>query len=313
MIHQTILSAIGDTPLVTLDRMRPDGGARILAKIELLNPSGSVKARPAYAMVRAAEEQALINPASVLVEASSGNQGIALAMVGAVLGYRVIIVMPSTMSRERIDLIRAYGAEVELTDPGDNITEAIANAKGRAEELAAADPNVFFTGQFSNPANPQAHAETTAREVLDALEPGARIDAFVCGIGTGGTLTGAGQVFKREFPDAKVVAVEPTKAAFLSGWAIEDHIQQGIGDGLLPEVLDTSLIDEIVTVTDEAAMATARLLARREGLFAGISAGSNVWAAKQVAARLGPARTVLTLCPDNGERYLSLGIISEQG
>ncbi len=302
------LEAIGGTPLVALDRIRPAGAARILAKAELLNPSGSIKARPAYAMVRAAEREGLIGPGSVLVEASSGNQGIALAMVGAVLGYRVVIVMPEGMSSERAAIIRAYGAETVITDPGANISEAIANATAEAGRLAAADPRMFYVRQFSNPANPDAHAAGTAQEILAALGPGVNLAAFVAGIGTGGTLTGVGRVLRERFPGVRIIAVEPANAAILSGGEITGHIQQGIGDGLLPDVLDTGLIDSSVTVTDDEAFATARLLARREGLFCGISSGSNVCAAMRVAQEFGPAENVVTVCPDNGERYLSLGI-----
>lgn len=307
----SILEAIGQTPLVSLDRVRPAGAARILAKVELLNPSGSVKARPAYAMVRAAEEQGLLRPDSILVEASSGNQGIALAMIGAVLGYRVVIVMPSGMSSERAAIIRAYGAETIITDAGRNISEAIANATGRARQMAADDPRVFYVQQFSNLANPQAHEDTTAAEILAALgpyTPDTRIDAFLAGIGTGGTLTGVGRVLKGRFPGMQVIAVEPDRAAILSGGQVHDHIQQGIGDGVIPDVLDVPLIDRTVIVSDDQAVATARLLARKEGLFTGISAGSNVCAAMRVASELGPGGTVVTICPDTGERYLSMGI-----
>ncbi len=242
------------------------------------------------------------------MEASSGNQGIALAMVGAVLGYRVIIVMPSTMSSERASIIKAYGAETVLTEPGRNISEAIANATGRARQMAAEDPRMFYVDQFSNRANPQAHAETTAQEILAATGPDMRIAAFVAGIGTGGTLTGAGRALKARFPRMEVVAVEPEHAAVLSGGPTGDHIQQGIGDGLIPDVLDVGIIDRTVIVTDEEALATARLLARREGLFTGVTAGSNVYAALRVAGELGPDEAVVTVCPDNGERYLSIDI-----
>jgi len=308
----SLLEAIGNTPLVRLDRIRPFGAATILAKMEQLNPSGSVKARPAYAMVRAAEQARLLHPRSILVEASSGNQGIALAMVGAVLGYRVRIVMPEGMSEERAQIMRAYGAEIEITPAGANISEAIANARRRTEQLAAADANVFLTEQFGNPANPAAHDETTAREVLAALPTGSRIDALVSGIGTGGTLTGVGRALRRAFPGMLVVAVEPEHAAILAGGPVTQHAQQGIGDGLVPDVLDRELIEELMVVSDEDALATARLLARLEGAFCGYTSGSNVCAAMRVAARLGEAATVLTLCPDTGERYLSVGITGDR-
>lgn len=305
----SILEAVGRTPLVALDRIRPAGSARVVAKLEALGPSGSVKARPALAMILEAERRGLLGPESVVVEASSGNTGIALSMVCAVLGYRAKIVMPQGMSPERKQLMEAYGAEVILTGAGDNITEALENALRRVEELAAADPRVFVAGQFSNPANPAAHRHTTAAEIIAQLGPGGRADAFVAGVGTGGTLTGAGGALKRAYPGLVCVAVEPSGAAVLSGGTVGTHVQQGIGDGIIPDVLDRSLIDEVIQVTDGDAVATARLLARREGVLAGVSSGSNVWAAMQVAARLGEDRVVVTICPDTGERYLSLELL----
>ncbi|MDP2873628.1 MAG: cysteine synthase A [Bacillota bacterium] len=308
-VLSSILEAVGRTPLVELGRLRPAGAARIVAKVEALNPSGSVKARPALAMVRDAERRGLLTPDSIIVEASSGNQGIALSMVCAVLGYRVKIVMPRTMSPERQEIMQAYGAEVILTEPGANISETLENALRRVRDLAAEDRRVFVTGQFDNPANPAAHRLTTAAEIVEQLGPGARADAFVAGVGTGGTLTGAGGALKQAYPGLRVIAVEPAGAALLSGGQVGDHIQQGIGDGIVPQVLDRGLIDEVIQVTDEDAVATARLLARKEGLLVGVSAGSNVWAAMRVAERLGDGKTVVTLCPDTGERYLSLDVL----
>jgi cysteine synthase len=309
-VKSSILEAIGRTPLVDLSRIRPPGAARVLAKIEALNPSGSVKARPALAMIRDAERRGLLREDSIVVEASSGNQGIALSMVCAVLGYRAMIVMPESMSAERQEIMRAYGAEVVLTDPGGNITEALHNALRRVDQLAAEDPRVFVTAQFRNPANPEAHRKTTAAEIIDQIGPDGPVDAFVAGIGTGGTLTGAGGALRSAYPGVKLVAVEPEAAAILSGLPIGNHVQQGIGDGIIPDVLDRALIDEVVKVTDNDAVETARLLARREGLLAGVSSGSNVWAALRVAERLGPGKVVVTLCPDTGERYLSLDLLS---
>ncbi len=308
-IRNNILQAIGDTPLVRLERVGVPRGGQVLAKLELLNPGGSIKSRPAYAMVRAAERAGLLTPDSIIVEATSGNQGISLCMVGACLGYRVRIVMPASMSRERQLIMKAYGAELVLTDPGADIGQALVNALDAVAELAAADPNVFVPGQFANPANPESHYATTAGEIISQLGPGGRADAFVSGIGTGGSITGAGRALKERYPECLVVAAEPEHAAILSGGTIGHHVQQGIGDGFIPDVLDTSVVDRIEIVTDEQAVAMARQLARREGILAGISSGTNVVVALKLAAELGPGSTVVTLCPDTGERYLSMELL----
>jgi cysteine synthase A len=309
-IHRSILEAIGRTPLIELQRVRPPDG-RILVKMESLNPGGSVKCRPAHAMVRDAERQGLLRPDSIIVEASSGNQGIALCMVGAALGYRVRIVMPANMTRERQAIIRAYGAELVLTDPGNDIGEAIGNALAVVERMAGEDPRVFVPGQFANPANPQSHYQTTAQEILEQIGTEGQVDAFVSGIGTGGTLTGVGRALKEAYPGCLVVAAEPQKAAILSGGQIGHHLQQGIGDGIVPPVLDLTIVDRTVLVSDEAAMATASRLAREEGMMVGISSGTNVHAALMIARDLGAARTILTICPDTGDRYLSIGPVGE--
>ncbi len=310
-IKSNILEAIGQTPLIRLRKVTPANGSRVLVKMEALEPGGSIKIRPAYYMVRAAEKAGKLRPGSIITEATSGNQGIALALVGAALGYRVRICMPSTMSRERQALVRSYGAEVVLTEPGANIGETIETARRTAERMAEEDSEVFFVGQFTNPANPEAHRETTAAEIVDQVGDEGPVDAFVSGIGTGGTITGVGQVLKKTYPGCLVVTAEPSGAAILAGGPIGDHIQQGIGDGLIPDVLDRSIIDRVVLVTDADAMATSRRLAREEGLFVGVSSGTNVWAAIKVAEDLGPGKTIVTICPDTGERYLSLGIAGE--
>ncbi len=310
-IHRSILEAIGHTPLVELQRVRLRG-SRILVKMESLNPGGSVKCRPAHAMIREAERQGLLRPDSIIVEATSGNQGIALCMVGAALGYGVRIVMPANMTRERQAIIRAYGAELVLTDPGGDIGEAIGNALATVERMAAEDPRVFVPGQFANPANPRSHYLTTAVEILEQVGAEGPVDAFVSGVGTGGTLTGVGRALKEAYPHCLVVAAEPQKAAILSGGDIGHHLQQGIGDGIIPPVLDVTIVDRTVLVSDEAAMATAARLAREEGLMVGISSGTNVHASLMIAKDLGPGKTILTICPDTGDRYLSIGPAGEE-
>ncbi len=305
-IKPSILDAIGNTPLVHLQRMGRDSPGRILAKVEFLNPSGSIKARSALGMIEAAERAGQLKPGSIVVEATSGNQGIGIAMVAAVKGYRSVVVMPENMSEERQKFMRAYGAEIRLVPAGTNIQEAIQSCLEEVRHMAAEDPRVWVADQFNNPANPEVHRRTTAQEILRQVD--GPIDAFVAGVGTGGTLTGVGEVLKEHFPEVKIVAVEPAKAAILSGGPIEHHMQQGIGDGLIPSILNRDIIDEIVVVTDEDAMDTARRLAREEGLFVGVSSGANVWASLEIARRLGKDVTVVTVLPDGGDRYLSTGI-----
>ncbi|NPV70826.1 MAG: cysteine synthase A [Firmicutes bacterium] len=308
-MRRSILETIGNTPLVELRRVRPCNGCRVLVKVEALNPGGSIKCRPAYAMIRAAEEQGLLKPDSIIVEATSGNQGIALSMVGAALGYRVRIVMPANMSKERQMIVRAYGAELVLTDPGSDIGQALDTCLKTVRKMAEEDPQVFVVGQFSNPANPASHRQETAVEIIEQVGDQGPVHAFVSGIGTGGTITGVGEALKKVWPDCEVVAAEPENAAILSGGKIGHHVQQGIGDGLIPEVLNTKIIDEIVVVSDKDAVATSLRLAREEGLFVGVSSGTNVWAALRVAENLGPGKTVVTLCPDTAERYLSMKLL----
>ncbi|MCL6450751.1 MAG: cysteine synthase A [Acetobacteraceae bacterium] len=307
----SILEAVGETPLVELSRVGGGSRARVLAKVEGLNPSGSIKARSALAMIEAAEREGRLRPGAIIVEPTSGNQGIGLAMVAAVKGYRARLVMPESMSAERRALISAYGAEVVLTPAGRDIQEAIEICIQEARRMAEEDPRVFLPQQFENPANPAVHRETTAREILDQV--GGPIHAFVAGVGTGGTLTGVGEALKSAFPGVMVVAVEPTAAPLLSGGKMGTHIQQGIGDGVMPAVLNTKVIDRVITVEDADAAATARELARREGLLVGVSSGSNVWASLVVARELGPGRTVVTVLPDSGERYLSMGLFVGRG
>jgi len=302
-----VLEAVGNTPLVKLQHLPSKDCASILVKLESLNPGGSIKTRAALGMIRAAERDGKLRPGSIIVEATSGNQGIGLSLVAAVLGYKTIICMPENMSEERKALVRAYGAELVLTPAGKDIQEAITLARQKANEIRESDPqHVFLASQFDNPANPETHRTTTAQEILSQV--GGPIDAFVAGIGTGGTLTGVGEVLKAKFPSIKVVAVEPSNAAILRGGTIGHHIQQGIGDGFIPNILNTGIIDDIVLVNDEDALQTARDLARKEGLLVGVSSGSNVWAALRIGQELGKGKTVVTVLPDTGERYLSMGL-----
>lgn len=292
-----ILETIGETPIVYLKRVN-DGPAVVLAKLEMLNPSGSVKARAAYGMISRAEREGLIKPGDVIIEATSGNQGIGLAMVGAVKGYRVIVVMPETMSVERRMLAKAYGAEVVVTPAAEDVMGAVIKAR----ELAQQIPNAWLPDQFSNPANPDYHSQTTAVEILQQVD--GPIDVLVAGVGTGGTLTGVARVLKKHYPQLRVIAVEPKASAVLSGGQPGTHQIQGIGDGFIPDNLECQLIDEIYTVTDEESINMTRRLAREEGILAGISSGAAVCAAVKIGKRLGGG-TVLTILPDTGERYLS--------
>lgn len=300
---RNILEAVGNTPLVELQRLTGPEDARVIVKVEFLNPGGSIKSRPALAMIEAAEREGLLKPDSVIVEPTSGNQGIGLAMVGAVKGYKVRIVMPDSASIERRKILENYGAEVILVKDQGNIGEAMKECLKVALAMRAADPRVFVPQQFENPNNPKIHRETTAQEVLRQFD--GPIHAFCSGIGTGGTLAGMGAALKAAYPDLKVVVAEPELAATLSGGLIGTHVQQGIGDGIIAPFLDLALIDEIVIVTDGQALATAKRLAKEEGLLCGISSGTNVYAALQLARKLGKGKTVLTILPDTAERYFS--------
>jgi cysteine synthase A len=296
-IAATVLDLVGRTPLVRLSRLGPQGKAAVVGKLEVKNPGGSVKDRPALAMVDAAERSGELVPGAVIVEATSGNTGISLAMIAAVRGYRCVLVMPEDMSLERRYVLRAYGAEIILT-PAD---QGMAGAVARAEAVVRATPGAFMPRQFTNTANPQSHERTTAREILDAV--GDDLVAFVAGVGTGGTITGVGHVLKREKPGVLIVAVEPAASAVLSGKPAAMHGIQGIGAGFVPEILDRGVIDRIVTVSDVAAEIMTKRLAREEGLLVGPSSGANVHAACDVASRLSSGIVVTVLC-DTGERYL---------
>jgi cysteine synthase A len=295
-----VLDLIGNTPIVRLNRVPPSGAAVVWAKLERFNPGGSVKDRIGKAMIEAAEEAGALNPGDVIIEPTSGNTGIGLAMTAAVKGYRCILVMPDTLSVERRTLMKAYGAELVLT-PG---PEGMKGAVAKAEELVR-EHSGFMPQQFQNPANPEVHRRTTAAEILAQVTS---FDAFVAGVGTGGTITGVGQVLKDVLSEIQIVAVEPAGSPVLSGGSPGKHKIQGIGAGFIPEVLDTDVIDEVVRVADGDAWDMARRLAREEGILAGISSGAAAWAATQVAQRLGETKTVVTLLPDIGERYLSTGL-----
>ena len=309
MICDTVLDAIGHTPLVRLHRMVSPGSAEVLVKFEALNVGGSIKTRTAYNMILEAEREGLLKPDSVIVEPTSGNQGIGLALVGAVRGYRTVIVMPDSVSEERRKLMRHYGAEVVLVHDAGNIGDAIAECVRKAQEMRQSDPRVYVPQQFSNPSNPMVHRHHTALEIMEqAARP---IHGFCSGIGTGGTLSGIGEVLKAQNPDIEIWAVEPKNAAILAGGTIGTHLQMGIGDGLIPDNLNTKLYSHICIVSDEDALETSRDLARKEDLMVGISAGTNVFAALQLAQKLGPGKTVVTVLPDTAERYFSTPLFDE--
>ena len=307
-IYTSADQLIGKTPLLELTHLENALGlkAKLLAKLEYFNPAGSVKDRIAKAMIDDAEAKGLLKEGSVIIEPTSGNTGIGLASVAAARGYRIIIVMPETMSVERRQLMRAYGAELVLTDGSKGMKGAIA----RSNELAAEIPNSFVPGQFVNPANPKAHFETTGPEIWEDTD--GKVDFFVAGVGTGGTITGVGQYLKSKNPEVKVVAVEPKSSAFLSTGVAGPHKIQGIGAGFAPEVLDTKVYDEIIPVENEAAFATGREIGRREGVLVGISAGAAVWAAIELAKRPENAgKNIVVLLPDTGDRYLSTPLFAE--
>src|SRR5438309_870258 len=300
-IHTSVLELIGGTPLVRLNRLPKPGGATVVAKIESRNPGGSVKDRIALAMIEDAERTGALKPGGTIVEPTSGNTGIGLAMVAAVKGYRLILTMPEDMSVERQRLLARFGAELHLTPAIEGMTGAVFAAR----ELLREHPDYFMPQQFENPANPEAHRRTTALEVLDAV--GGRLDAFVVGVGTGGTFTGVGEVLKAKIPAVRIVAVEPAASPVLAGGKARPHAIQGIGASFVPGVLNRTIIDRIIQVRDEDALAWARRLAREEGLLVGVSSGAAAFAACMVAAEMTPSQLVVPVLPDTGERYLSPG------
>ena len=309
VIYNNILEAMGNTPLIRLERMTEAGSAQILVKFEGLNVGGSIKTRTAYIMIRDAEEKGLINEETIIVEPTSGNQGIGLALVGAVRGYKTRIIMPDSVSEERRKLMKHYGAEVVLVHDAGNIGECIEECLNTALKMAEEDPRVFVPQQFENPANPAVHRAQTGIEILEQAD--CPIDGFCSGIGTGGTITGIGEVLKEKNPHIEIWAAEPEHAAILSGGSIGTHLQMGIGDGLIPAILNTQIYDNICIVTDEEAIQTSRDLASKEGIMCGISSGTNVAAAMKLAKKLGEGKTVVTILPDTEERYFSTPLFEE--
>ncbi|WPS87983.1 cysteine synthase A [Brevibacillus halotolerans] len=300
-VAQSITELIGNTPLVKLNRVVTEDMADIYLKLEFFNPGSSVKDRIALSMIETAEAEGKLKLGDTIIEPTSGNTGIGLAMVAAAKGYRAILVMPDTMSMERRNLLRAYGAELILT-PG---AEGMGGAIRKAEELARENSDYFIPQQFNNKANPKVHRDTTAKELLEQGKEIGGIDAFIAGIGTGGTITGVGQVLKEEYPEVKIYGVEPQASPVLSGGKPGPHKIQGIGAGFVPEILDTSIYDEILPIENESAFETARRVAREEGILGGISSGAAISAALDVASRLGKGKKVVVIIPSNGERYLS--------
>ena len=309
VIYNNILEAMGNTPLIRLERMTEAGSAQILVKFEGLNVGGSIKTRTAYNMIRDAEEKGLINEDTIIVEPTGGNQGIGLALVGAVRGYKTRIIMPDSVSEERRKLMKHYGAEVVLVHDAGNIGECIEECLNTALKMAEEDPRVFVPQQFENPANPAVHRAQTGIEILEQAD--CPIDGFCSGIGTGGTITGIGEVLKEKNPHIEIWAAEPEHAAILSGGSIGTHLQMGIGDGLIPAILNTQIYDNICIVTDEEAIQTSRDLASKEGIMCGISSGTNVAAAMKLAKKLGEGKTVVTILPDTAERYFSTPLFEE--
>ena len=309
MIYNNVLEFIGHTPMVRLNHMVDEDSAQVLVKFEGLNVGGSIKTRTAYEMIKAAEAEGKINKDTIIVEPTSGNQGIGLALVGAVKGYKTIIIMPDSVSEERRKLVKHYGAEVFLIHDDGDIGKCIDECLKTALKMAEDNPKVFVPQQFANPNNVKAHKHHTGLEIMEQVE--GNIDGFCSGIGTGGTITGIGKVLKAQNPDIEIWAVEPENAAILAGGNIGTHLQMGIGDGVIPDILDQNIYDNIYIVTDEEAISTAKDLAKKEGLMCGISSGTNVAAAIKLAKKLGKGKTVVTVLPDTAERYFSTPLFDE--
>ncbi|MBQ8349658.1 MAG: cysteine synthase A [Ruminococcus sp.] len=303
MIYNNILEAIGHTPMIRLNKMIKNGSAEVLVKFEGLNVGGSIKTRTAYNMICHAEKEGLIGENTIIVEPTSGNQGIGLALVGAVKGYKTIIIMPDSVSEERRKLVTHYGAEVKLVHDDGDIGKCIEECLSTALKMAEEDENVFVPQQFANPNNTGAHKYHTALEILE--QTAGKIDGFCSGIGTGGTITGIGEALRAQYPDIEIWAVEPENAAILAGGTIGTHLQMGIGDGIIPDILNTEIYNNIYIVSDEEAIQTAKDLASKEGIMCGISSGTNVAAALKLAEKLGEGKTVVTILPDTAERYFS--------
>ena len=309
MIYNNVLEFIGHTPMVRLNHMVDEDSAQVLVKFEGLNVGGSIKTRTAYEMIKAAEAEGKINKDTIIVEPTSGNQGIGLALVGAVKGYKTIIIMPDSVSEERRKLVKHYGAEVILIHDDGDIGKCIDECLKTALKMAENNPKVYVPQQFANPNNVKAHKHHTGLEIMEQVE--GNIDGFCSGIGTGGTITGIGKVLKAQNPDIEIWAVEPENAAILAGGNIGTHLQMGIGDGVIPDILDRNIYDNIYIVTDEEAISTAKDLAKKEGLMCGISSGTNVAAAIKLAKKLGKGKTVVTVLPDTAERYFSTPLFDE--
>ncbi|MCR4947146.1 MAG: cysteine synthase A [Lachnospiraceae bacterium] len=309
MICDNILEYIGHTPMVRLNRMNDPEAAEVLVKYEGLNVGGSIKTRTAYNMIRQAEKEGIIHDDTIIVEPTSGNQGIGLALIGAVMGYNTKIIMPDSVSEERRLLVRHYGAEVILIHDAGDIGACMEECLNTAVKMAEEDPRVYIPQQFENPANPMVHKHHTGLEILEQVA--GPIHGFCSGIGTGGTISGIGEVLKAQYPDIEIWAVEPENAAILAGGNIGTHLQMGIGDGIIPQNLNTKIYDDIYIVTDDEAINTARELAKKEGIMCGISSGTNVAAALKLAKKLGKGKTVVTVLPDTAERYFSTPLFAE--
>ena len=301
---------MGQTPIIRLSRMNDEDSAEVLVKFEGLNVGGSIKTRTAYNMIKAAEKKGFINQDTIIVEPTSGNQGIGLALIGAVKGYKTVIIMPDSVSEERRKLVRHYGAEVILVHDAGNIGECIDECLQTALRMAKENPNVYVPQQFENEANPKVHKHHTALEIMEQVA--GPIDGFCSGIGTGGTITGIGEVLKAQNPDITIWAVEPENAAILAGGNIGTHLQMGIGDGLIPPILNQNIYDDICIISDEEALQTSKDLAKKEGLMCGISSGTNVAAALKLAKKLGKGKTVVTVLPDTAERYFSTPLFENE-